>query len=283
DNGIIPNAIDAAAVLNQPVSTTQTSGTYALTLDGIPTTIGSLTSNNAAQDFRTQINNGSLIFQTSSGPATLNENLGTSTVLESRLRINVPVTLLSDLVVNQNHNLARNTSTEFVQRIDADASKTLTKEGFGNLQFAYAGPLGESEGFFGHLIINNGGVRLIVPNNQPENVENTVFSKAAGVTVMAGGQLQFGNHITTVNLGPGAELKLNGTGKVPPAATAQNDGALRFENNAGFEIVCTFNNPVNLQSASHINVAAIDCTGVLTEEVRGVGTLIKTGDGLLVL
>src|SRR5262249_42945028 len=74
-----------------------------------------------------------------------------------------------------------------------------------------------------------------------------------------------------------------GTGKVAPAATTQNDGALRFENSAGFEVVCSVTSPVNLQSNSHINVAAVDCTGGLAAEVRGVGQLQKTGSGLLSL
>jgi autotransporter-associated beta strand protein len=213
----------------------------------------------------------------------LNENLGASTEIESRMRINVPVQLNSDLVVAQNHALNRNTSTEFVQRIDGDAAKTITKEGFGNLQFAFTGALGSEEGFFGNLIINNGGVRLIVPNGAPAGTQNTVFSKAAGVTVMSGGQFQFGNTISAVALGPGAELKLNGPGKMAPATTTQNDGALRFENSADLEVVCTFDSPVNLQSDSHINVAAVDCTGILTQEVRGVGQLQKTGSGLLAL
>src|SRR5262245_11139576 len=82
-NGIIPNAIDANAVFNQPVSNSATTGqNFQISLGGMNTTIGSLTSNNAmdeAHGFRTQIQNGKLIFQTSSGPATLNENLGLAT------------------------------------------------------------------------------------------------------------------------------------------------------------------------------------------------------------
>jgi autotransporter-associated beta strand protein len=284
DNGV-PNAVGVAAVLNQPISTGMaTGGTYTLSLMGVDTTVGSLTSNNAsdpAQSFRTQITNGRLIFENSAGPATLNENLGASTEIESRMRITVPVQLNSDLVVNSNQALNRNTHTELTQRIDGSAARTITKEGFGNLQLAFSGALAETEGFFGNVLINNGGIRLI--GTAPNATVSTVFSKAAGVTVMAGGQFQFGNMVANVSLAPGAELKLNGAGKVPPAATQQNDGALRFEGSAGLVIVCTFNSPVNLQSDSHINVGAIDATGVLAPEVRGVGQLQKTGAGLLVL
>jgi autotransporter-associated beta strand protein len=284
DNGV-PNAVGVAAVLNQPISTGMTTGgTYTLSLQGVDTTVGSLTSNNASdalQSFRTQITNGRLIFETTSGPATLNENLGASDQIESRMRITVPVQLNSDLVVNSNQALNRNTHTELTQRIDGSAARTLTKEGFGNLQLAFSGALGETEGFFGNVLINNGGIRLIGTGGTA-NV-STVFSKAAGVTVMAGGQLQFGNTVANVSLGSGAEVKLNGTGKVPPAATMQNDGALRFEGSAGLLVVCTFDSPVNLQSDSHINVASIDATGVLAQEVRGPGQLQKTGEGLLAL
>jgi autotransporter-associated beta strand protein len=284
DNGV-PNAVGVAAVLNQPISTGMaTGGTYTLSLQGVDTTVGSLTSNNASdalQSFRTQITNGRLIFQTNAGPATLNENLGASTEIESRMRITVPVQLNSDIVVNSNQALNRNTHTELTQRVDGSADRIITKEGFGNLQLSFSGALAESEGFFGNVLINNGGIRLIGTNPNPTS--STVFSKVAGVTVAAGGQFQFGNTVANVTLGPGAELKLNGTGKVPPAATQQNDGALRFEGSAGFEVVCTFGSPVNLQSDSHINVAAIDATGVLAEEVRGIGQLQKTGNGLLIL
>lgn len=284
DNGIIPNAVDAEAIFNEPVSTTQTSGVYFLALDGIETTVGSITVNHAGEEFRTQIQDpgGSLVFQTSSGPATLNENLGTSDILENRTRINVPVTLMSDLIVNQNNNLTRNTSTEFTRQITGDASKTITKEGFGNLQFSFSADVGPTEGFLGNLIINNGGVRLIGTNNTPGVLTTTVFRNAAGITVNDGAQLQFGNSVSTVSLAPGAELKLNGAGKMPPSDVTLA-GALRFESTSGFEIVCTFNNPVNLQSAATIHVTAVDATGELTDEVRGVGALEKSGAGLLAL
>ena len=290
DNGI-PNAAGVAAVLNQPISSAvnqaggpATGGTYTLSLGGLDTTIGSLTSNNAsdaAQSFRTQITNGKLIFESTSGPAMLTENLGASTEIESRMRINVPVQLNSDLVVTQNHALNRNTSTELTQRIDGEAARTITKEGFGNFQLSFSNPLGESEGFLGNVVINNGGIRLIGTANSPTVTATTVFSKVAGVAVNAGGQIQFGNTVSSVNFAEGAELKLNGTGKTAPATTSQNDGALRFDQTAGFGVVCNFDNAVNLQSASHINVAAVDTTGVFANEVRGVGQLQKTGSGLL--
>ncbi|WP_172992032.1 autotransporter-associated beta strand repeat-containing protein [Lacipirellula parvula] len=285
DNGI-PNATDAVAILNQPISTGVSAGsTYTLSLGGNDTVVGTLTSNNHPTDptkyFRTQITQGTLVFRTSSGAATLNENLGAADQLESRLRINVPVRVESDLVVNANNSLSRNTNTEFAQRIDGAAARTITKEGQGNLQLGFAGTLGATEGFLGNLVINAGGVRLIIPNGSAAGMLNPTLSKAAGVTVNSGGQLQIGNALSSVTLGPGAELKLNGPGKPAFPGLVTQNGALRFDG-AG-EVVASFNSPVNLQSASQINVAAADSTGVLSAEVRGVGLLQKSGNGLLKL
>jgi len=287
DNGV-PNGVGANAVFNQPVSNASNGTTTIINLGSNTVTLGSLTSNNDltpepdARYLRTQFNGGSFIFETTSGPATLNENLGASTEIENRMRFNVPVQLNSNLVVNSNHALNRNTNTEFAQLVSGSANKTITKEGFGNLQFAFTGNLSEGEGFLGNLIINNGGVRVINANTGTPP-PNSQFSNAAGITVNAGGQFQLGNRITSFKLGAGAELKLNGTGKAAPAATTQNDGALRFENTASLGITCTFDSPINLQSASHIQVQAADVVGVLTQEVRGVGLLRKTGSGKLAL
>lgn len=290
DNGV-PNAVGANAVLNQPVSNADNGATTSINLNSATITLGSLTSNNdttptGTRYMRTQIDGGSFIFETTSGPATLNENLGASPELENRMRINVPVQLNSNLVVNSNHALNRNTNTEFVQLVSGSADKTITKEGFGNLQMAFTGALAEDQGFFGNLIINNGGVRMITGNvnaTPNPNPPNTQLSKSAGVTVMAGGQFQLGNRMPSFTLGPNAELKLNGTGKVAPAATSQNDGALRFEITANSGINCTFDSPVNLQTMSHIHVNAVGTTGTLTKEVRGAGELRKTGAGMLAL
>jgi autotransporter-associated beta strand protein len=120
---------------------------------------------------------------------------------------------------------------------------------------------------------------LIIPNGAAPGTLNPTLSKASGVTVNSGGQLQFGNALSSVTLGPGAELKLNGPGKPAFPGLVTQNGALRFDG-AG-EVICTFNSPVNLQSASQINVAAADSTGVLSAEVRGVGVLQKSGNGLL--
>lgn len=282
----MPNSTDAVAILNQPISTGVTPGsTYTLSLGGNETVLGTLTSNNDPSDpakfIRTQITQGALVFRTSSGPAFLNENLGAADQLESRMRINVPIRLDSDLVVNASNSLSKNTNTEFAQRIDGDASKVLTKQGLGNLQLGFSGTLGTTEGFLGNLVINAGAVRMIIPNGSAAGTLNPTLSKVAGVTINSGGQLQFGNALSSVTLGPGAELKLNGPGKPTYPGLVTHSGALRFDG-AG-EVICSFNSPVNLQSESQINVAAADSTGVLTAEVRGVGQLQKTGNGLLKL
>jgi autotransporter-associated beta strand protein len=300
DNGI-PNAVGVAVVFNQPISNTAnsvdlggvpaTGKTYNLSLMDNTTTIGSLTSNNASdpnKSFRTQINAGTLVFDSgSAAPAEINENLGASDLLESRLRINVPVVLNSDLKVSVNHALNRNTLTEIVGRVDGAADKTLIKEGLGNFQLAYTGGFEEGQGFLGHVQINAGGIRLIVPAGQPQDTTNTVFSKAAGITVADGAQLQFGNSTPQVSLAPGAELVLNGNGKPAFPGLVTQDGELRFDgagrDPSGFEVICNFNNVVTLQTSSRINVAAAEGTGVLAQEVKGAGRLEKRGNGLLKL
>ena len=282
-----PNAAGVDVVLPQPIGSTANAGTYTLSLNSTDITLGSLTSNNdptGARFFVTQIQNGKLIFDSGSPgvSAKLNENgIAVTTSNATRMRIVATVQLNSDLEVNSNHALDKNTNTEIFGRIDGAADKTITKKGYGNLQLDFGAPaVGVTEGFFGNLVIENGAVRLIVLNNGSEGTVNNVLSKSAGVTVVSGGQLQFGNILNSVTLGPGAELKLNGIGKAAPA-NAKNDGALRFAD--ALTTNCTFQSPINLQSDSRINVDAATNTGTLAQEVRGVGQLQKSGPGTVAL
>jgi autotransporter-associated beta strand protein len=276
--GGIPNAVDASVIFNMPLTTQSPApGTYTISLGDTATTVGHITANHAGDGTTHAIVSGTLVFQSTSGPATVIENAGIDDTLRNRLRYNLPVTLLSDLEYTQNNDPQLNTSSEFVSQITAASNITLTKKGDGNLQFAFAGAVGATEGFLGNLVIESGAVRLIVANQGPD-IENTTFRNAAGVTVMAGGQYQLGNTISYSRLGPGAELKLNGAGK---ASGAMNAGALRFENADNLQVSCTFDSPINLQSMASIHVAADDCTGILPQEIRGPGELRKTGLGLL--
>ena len=181
------------------------------------------------------------------------------------------------MIVEQDHNLTRNTATEFVQQITADATKTLTKTGMGSLQFAYGGT---SDGFQGNVDIQQGDIRLI---DGTTNV-TSVFNKAAGILVENGTQFQLGNKILNFNIAPGTEVKINGTGNSNTMSTF-NDGVLRFETQAGLNLTCNFNSPVRMQTTSKIFVTAADVTAVLTQELRGDGTagLTKGGSGLLKL
>ncbi|MCC6492494.1 MAG: hypothetical protein IT424_05685 [Pirellulales bacterium] len=274
--GEIPDAADASVVFNMPLtSLIPAPGTYTISLGGTTTTVGHVTANHGSDGTTHAIVSGTLVFQSTSGPATVIENAGVDDSLRNRIRYNLPVTLLSDLEYTQNNDPQLNTSSELVQQVTAASNITFTKKGDANLQFAFAGALGPTEGFLGNLVIENGGVRLIVAGT---DTENTTFRNAAGVTVQAGGQYQLGNAMTYSRLGPGAELKLNGVGK---ASGAMSAGALRFENSDNLNIQCTFDSPINLQSMASVHVAADDCTGILPQEIRGVGELRKTGLGLL--
>jgi len=148
--------------------------------------------------------------------------------------------------------------------------------------------LGAGQGFFGKILIQEGGIRTI---------NKTFFlSTVGGITVSAGGQLQLaenaGTAVPDYNLATGAVLKLNGNGSdaigVPPLAP---QGALNF----GVIVTgrtMTFHNPVELQSDSTISVEAWvpssgiqygvpGTTGVLDNVVSGAGGLTKHGDGKL--
>lgn len=278
--GHVPNAQGDVAVLQQRVTTNATMGgstTYAISLGSGTMTIGNLTVRNTNNEYTTALQTGTLVFDNGASPAQLNEGLGTGSGNTSRTRLNLPVVLNSSLIVTQDHNLTRNTATEFVQQITADATKTLTKEGLGSLQFAYGGA---SDAFLGDLDIKHGNVRLINGSGSA----NTTFSKSKGILAEDGTQFQLGNGITSFSIAPGAEVKINGLGNSNPNSTFV-DGALRFEETALSNFTVNFNSPVHMQTTSKIYVTAADTTAVLTEELRGDGSagLVKGGAGLLKL
>jgi hypothetical protein len=280
----VPNAQGDVAIIQQRVTDNANLGTgsvHQIPLGGATVTVGNLTVRNANNEYTTRVSGGTFVFDNGASPAQFNElpdpvyipvnNTG-------RIRLDLPVSILSDIIVNQNHNPGFNTSTEFVQLVSQAADKTFTKIGAGNLQFAYGGAVGALEGIQGNVFVNQGAIRLI---NGSGNT-NTVFSKAAGVTVADGAQFQFGNGIESFSLAPGAEMKLNGLGK---PSGAMPDGALRFEQQASFRRVVDFNSPIRLQTQSRIFVAAADVTAKLNEEIRGdnLAGLNKGGAGLLKL
>ena len=271
-----PNAIDASATFNLPLSAAPT-GTFTIGMNGAPViTVGSIYVNNAiGYDFTTQFGTGgapgSLIFQVSSGSALYSESAGTGnagTLVRSEIQ------LLSDLVLTQEHvnGGAINTGTTFSGKINAAAGITLTKNGNSNVSMTYADALAEGEGFFGSYVVDGGAMRFI---------GNTLLSNAESFTVNTGGQLQIGGSVIDVNLGAGATLKLNGTGVV--GGPSNNDGALRFQLGSG--VTTNFDSPIELQSAANITVNNSDSTAVarLTKVVSGAGGLTKTGNGDLYL
>jgi autotransporter-associated beta strand protein len=289
-DGTFPNAIDATATINLPASTAP-SGNYNLQLSntaGQSITVGAITVNNSAATTGTlrfgANGNGTLTFQSSSGPATYTENAATPTDSTFNSVIFAPVTFASDTVITQNHNLLNNGGTTFNSSNNspggttAASNITVTKEGLGNIEFNVA-PTAPATGFEGTLVVNAGGVRIT----------DNVFANAAAVKVNAGGQFQLGSGtLTNWSLTPGAVLTLNGGGKDP--STVNPVGALRFQSGSG---TASFDNAVTLESDSTIFVNATLAPTppnpitfgklTLSQVVSGAGGLVKDGGGILAL
>jgi autotransporter-associated beta strand protein len=268
----IPNAVGDVATFVMPATTAPGANGFTLTLQGNDTTVGSLVidETNHTNGYVTRLNSsgGKLIFQNTSGAATLTETAGTPNLTNNgRFVINQPVVQLkSDFVVTSDNQPNLNTALEIGTRIDGASNITFTKNGSANLQLSSdVTSFGTGEGFEGQYVVNGGGIRLI--GREP-------IIKAAGFTVNAGGQLQLST-ITNWNMAGGAVLNLNGTGK---ASGTSADGALRIQTNG-----TVFSNPVSLQSDASVHIPQSTVTATLDQPVSGVGDLIKTGPGTLIL
>ena len=160
--GTFPNAIDATATLTQPLSTAP-SGVYNVQISGTPgqaITIGGLTVNNSSAstgNLRIGGNgDGTITFQSSSGPAFYTENAYPSEPTSGVFTTNIfaRVTFASDTVITQNHALNDNGGTAFTSNansgggVTAAPGITVTKAGAGNVEFDVA-PTAPATGFQG--------------------------------------------------------------------------------------------------------------------------------------
>ncbi len=279
-NTTYPNAPGATVLFNNPIKSPSV-GTYTLTLPATDVTVGEFTIDNTgfANTNRDLFANGGgkLIFQSTSGPAKYIETPNTGTApANTQNQIQTDVMLLSDLEITQDNYPNLNTGTIFTGLIYGDSTKTITKKGAGGIQFNYAFTLGAGEGYEGQFVVENGSIRLIN--------SSSAIAKSTGFTVLSGGQLQLADNAGTAvpdySLASGAVLNLNGPGR----ATGQSnpDGALRFGITQSGRTE-TFHSPVNLQSDSHIVVAATNTFGVFDQDISGPGDLVKTGAGQLTL
>jgi hypothetical protein len=188
------------------------------------------------------------------------------------------ISVLSDLLITQDNYPNQNTGTTFTNRMDSGPGVTITKEGYGNVQFNYHSVLTPGD-FQGQFVINRGGVRMLGLG---------AMEKSTGITVNSGGQLQIAESpavpVNNWTMAPGATLKLNGLGKaIAPGsiATSTPEGALRFDVQS--DRSTTFHVPIVLQSNSAISVVHRNAFVTIDSIVSGPGGLTKHGDGYLTI
>ena len=291
-NTTYPNAPGATVLINAPTWTG--AATYNLLLPAANITVGELKIDNTnyADTYRTNIgevgnDDFRLIFQSTSGPAKYTETIGSAPgATNSQYDFKGRILVNSDLIITQDNYPNLNTGTIFENLVEGAADKTIFKEGHGGIQFnynAFTGPPFNETPFQGHVVINQGDIRLI---------STSPFSNVADITVHAGGQLKLADNAqnptnTDWNLGTGV-LNLNGPGKATDSPQTVNnpDGALRFALGQATATTTTLHNPVVLQSDSVISVSANGgnpLTGVIDSIVSGPGGLTKHGTGTLIL
>lgn len=266
-----PNLADDTAILGLP-GTTGAFTTFQFQLNG-SRTIGNLQVNHTAATYTSQIAVGTdplsaLTFSVTSGPAMYTE---AAVVGGGAFQINVPINLLSDLLVTQDHGTTNN-GTVFSGKVNAAAGITFTKAGNANLSLTNTAALTGGEGFFGSYLVESGTLRF---------TSNTLLANATSLTVNAGGQFQYNpanDTISTINLGTGASLKIDGEGS---AIGTTNDGALRFQ---GPNTNTDFASPIEvIGSSTEINVSPSTATANLTKVISGAGGFTKIGNGVLTL
>jgi len=229
------------------------------------------------------------VFESTSGLAKYTETVGTAAgPTNSQYQFQMPVVINSDLLITQDNYPNLNTGTTFSNLLTGSSARTITKEGYGGIQFNNNSVPADNP-YAGKFVINRGGIRFLAAGQ---------MLATTGITVNSGGQLLLADNGTQINdnwnMATGAALNLNGTGKATPSPSGitvpSADGALRISIQAAHTSTA-FHDDIVLQSDSVISVqpngtpsaGQTFTAGTLDGMISGPGGLTKHGDGTLVL
>jgi hypothetical protein len=268
----IPNSSSDTATIIRPPVAPAANMTIAITS---PVTVSDLTINNTSAggelfslgDTINAGGNQTLTFQAAAGSASYTETAGPG---NGQITVFSDFSVLSDTVMTFDFRDGFNTGTVYNGVITGTSDRTITKEGFANLQLNEDAAAGAYEGQY---IINEGALRFVGRSN---------MAASTGITVNTGGQLQIFSGTGSPDdwsMANGAVLTLNGPGKI---CCSTNGGALRFQGGPGAEYV-RFNNEVVLQSNAVITGGNASVTGELTNVVSGPGDFLKTNGPATIL
>jgi len=261
--GTVPNAVDAAAILNAPTGLNR-----AVTISA-PITVGSLLVQNEGSTNRNRINGTNLTFAATSGVAALTIEGSSTGFVE--FEVTGGVTLATNLNITVNNSAGDPEFGALRLRQGWSGPGGLRKFGPGMVSLT-----GDAKSYGGETYIKQG----VLAVSQPSAMTNS-----ASITVLPGGQLRL-TSATDIN-GPriyafGGPLNLNSFGRtgVPESENLGILGALRYEPGTtnSKAIVTT---AVTVSGASDIHVATSGNELELAGSLTGTGSLTKSGGGRL--